>query len=53
LLNDAQEEECVVQWGGLLTMGLGGVVSAIGGIVFLVLLIVALRARRRMQRGQV
>jgi hypothetical protein len=41
------------QWGGLLTMGLGGVVSAIGGIVFLVLLIVALRARRRMQRGQV
>ncbi len=39
------------QWAGLLTMGLGGVVSAVGGIVFLVLLIVALRARRRMQRA--
>jgi hypothetical protein len=39
------------QWAGLLTMGLGGVVSAVGGIVFLVLLIVALRARRRMKRA--
>ncbi|MBZ0135333.1 MAG: hypothetical protein K8I27_03030 [Planctomycetes bacterium] len=32
---------------GLVTMGIGGVISSIGGVAFLVLLIVALRARRR------
>lgn len=35
------------EWFGLLTMGIGGVVSSIGGVAFLVLLIVAVRARRR------
>jgi heme/copper-type cytochrome/quinol oxidase subunit 1 len=33
------------EWAGLLTMGIGGVISSIGGIAFLVLLVIALRAR--------
>jgi cytochrome c oxidase subunit I len=35
------------EWAGLMTMGIGGVVSSVGGVVFLVLLIIAVRARRR------
>jgi hypothetical protein len=34
------------EWAGLVTMGVGGVISSIGGIVFLVLLVIALKARR-------
>lgn len=35
------------EWFGLVTMGVGGVISTIGGIAFLVLMVVALRARRK------
>ena len=35
------------EWFGLVTMGIGGVISTIGGVAFLVLMVVALRARRR------
>lgn len=35
------------EWVGLLTMGIGGVISTVGGIAFLVLMFVALRARRK------
>ncbi len=50
----AYGDEQVVQnaregW-GLLTMGLGGVASAVGGGVFIVLLIIALRGRARRAR---
>jgi hypothetical protein len=32
---------------GLVTMGIGGVISTVGGVAFLVLMVVALKARRR------
>ncbi|MCB9893041.1 MAG: hypothetical protein H6839_01165 [Planctomycetes bacterium] len=35
------------EWAGLVTMGIGGVISTIGGVAFLVILFVALRAARR------
>lgn len=38
------------EWAGLVTMGIGGVISSVGGIMFLVLLIVALRARSKARK---
>ena len=40
----------VKEWAGLATMGLGGVISSVGGIVFLVLLILALRKKFQTSR---
>ncbi|MCA8910739.1 MAG: hypothetical protein KDB82_03460 [Planctomycetes bacterium] len=39
------------EWAGLVTMGIGGVISTVGGVVFLVLMVLALRARRRARAG--
>jgi hypothetical protein len=35
------------EWVGLVTMGIGGVISTVGGVAFLVILFVAVRAARR------
>jgi cytochrome c oxidase subunit I len=34
------------EWAGLVTMGIGGIIASVGGIVFLVLLVSAVRQRR-------